>query len=95
MARGPVANDANTDDLVSLDWIAAEIGVSRQRVQQLLAKGILKARAACDARGLTWEDFADAMARDGHRCRVEPPALGHPLAGHEPAAATRARHGRA
>lgn len=94
MPRG-LYGDAGRDGVMPLEEIAARLGISTQRAQQLVARALAKARRACAARGIEPGLFWDSLQRDGHACPVEPPALEHPLAGREPVAATRARpHGR-
>lgn len=45
--------------VVSLDEVAAELGVTRQRAQQIEAKALEKVRRKLAARGLTLEDFVN------------------------------------
>lgn len=52
--------------------VAAELGMSRERVRQIERQALAKARALLAARGLTIEHFLDAVQRDRHDCGVDP-----------------------
>jgi DNA-directed RNA polymerase sigma subunit (sigma70/sigma32) len=49
---------------MTLGEVAAAMGISRQRVQQIEREALGKIRAALEARGLTLDDFVDT-ARSG------------------------------
>lgn len=66
-----MARDSTPDGGMSLGEIARRLGCSQQAVHQVLHRGMRKARAACEARGIDPRAFFDAMTRDGHRCRVD------------------------
>lgn len=51
--------------------MAAELGVSRERVRQIEREALAKARALLEMRGLTVEHFLDAIERDRPDCGVE------------------------
>ena len=48
------------EDGLTCEQIAAELGVSRVRVQQLERQALRKARRWCEAHGLAFEDLTSA-----------------------------------
>ena len=51
------------EDGLTCEQIAAELGVSRVRVQQLERQALRKARRWCEAHGLAFEDLTSAWPR--------------------------------
>ena len=51
---------------MTLDQVAAELGVSRERVRQIENKALKKLRAALDERGITADDvhYGETQATD-------------------------------
>ncbi len=66
---------ASTDGLASYAEIAAELGVTTQRAQQIVTAALQRARDECLRRGISPAMFFDRLAVDSPRCRVEPSTI--------------------